>query len=69
VLFLVFELSEKSWKLGCTTGHGQKPREHMLPVRDVKRLLDEITHAKARFGLPKTARAVSCYEAGPVCFL
>jgi hypothetical protein len=27
VLFVAFELSEKNWKLGFTTGHGQKPRE------------------------------------------
>ena len=24
VLFVAFELSEKTWKLGFTTGHGQK---------------------------------------------
>ncbi len=27
VLFIAFELSEKNWKLGFTTGHGRKPRE------------------------------------------
>ena len=26
-LFVAFALSEKTWKLGCTTGQGQKPRE------------------------------------------
>ena len=30
VLFVVFELSEKTWKLGFTTGHGQKPRERSM---------------------------------------
>ena len=25
VLFVAFERSEKTWKRGCTTGHGQKP--------------------------------------------
>ena len=30
VLFLAFELSEKTWKLGCTTGHGQPPRERSI---------------------------------------
>ena len=24
VLFVAFELSEKTWKLGCTTGHWSK---------------------------------------------
>ena len=40
----------------------------MLPARNLKRLLDEITHAKGRFGLPETARVVSCYEAGRAGF-
>ena len=42
VLFLAFELSEKTWKLGFTTGHGQKPRERTMAARDLKRLLDEV---------------------------
>jgi hypothetical protein len=29
VLFVAFELSEKTWKLGFTTGPGQKPRERL----------------------------------------
>ena len=33
-LFVAFELSEKTWKLGFTTGHGQKPRERSMPARD-----------------------------------
>ena len=64
VLFLAFELSEKTWKLGFTTSHGQKPRERTMAARDLKRLLDEVAHAKARFGLCATAPVVSCYEAG-----
>jgi transposase len=64
VLFLAFELSEKSWKLGFTIGHGQKPRERTIAARDPKRLLDEVAHAKTRFGLPETTPVVSCYEAG-----
>jgi hypothetical protein len=30
VLFVAFELSDKTWKLGFTTGHGQKPRERSI---------------------------------------
>jgi transposase len=63
-LFVSFELSEKNWKLGFTTGHGQKPRERTVTARDQKRVLDEIAQAKRRFGLPETAPVVSCYEAG-----
>jgi transposase len=63
-LFVAFELSEKTWKLGFTTGHGQKPRERAVTARDQKRVLDEIAQAKRRFDLPETAPVVSCYEAG-----
>jgi transposase len=64
VLFMAFELSEKTWQLGCTTGHGQKPRERTVAARHQARLLQEIAQAKRRFGLPETAPVVSCYEAG-----
>ena len=63
-LFVAFELSEKTWKLGFTTGHGQKPRERAVTARDQKRVLDEIAQAKRRFDLPETAPVVSCYDAG-----
>jgi transposase len=68
VLFLAFELSEKTWKLGFTTGHGQKPRERMVAARHQARLLQEVADAKKRFGLPETAPVVSCYEAGRESF-
>jgi transposase len=64
VLFLAFELSEKSWKLGCTSGHGQKPRERTMAARDPKRLIEEVGQAKARVGLPEPPPVVSCYAAG-----
>jgi len=64
VLFVAFELSEKTWKLGFTTGHGQKPRERSIAACNQARLLQEGAQAKKRFGLPDTAPVVSCYEAG-----
>ena len=64
VLFMALELSEKTWKLGFTTGPGQKPRERGFAARHQARLLQEIAQAKRRFGLPETAPVVSCYEAG-----
>src|SRR5262245_31682972 len=64
VVFLAFELSETTWKLGCTTGHGQPPRERSIPARHQGRLLHEVAQAKRRFGLPETAPVVRCYEAG-----
>ena len=64
VLFMAFELSENTWKLGFTLGHGQKPRERTIAARDPTRVLEEVRHAKGRFGLPETAPVVSCDEAG-----
>jgi len=64
VLFLAFELSDKTWKLGFPTGHGHKPRERTVTARDQARVLDEIASAKRRLKRPETAPVVSCYEAG-----
>jgi transposase len=64
VLFMAFELRDKTWKLGFTTGHGQKPRERNIAARHQARLLQAVAQAKRRFGLPDTAPVVSCYEAG-----
>ena len=63
-LFVAFELSEKPWTLGFTTGHGQKPRERSIAARNQTRVLQEVAQAKRRFGLPETAPVFSCYEAG-----
>src|SRR5215510_11664111 len=63
-LFLAFELGENKWKLGCTTGAAQRPRERQVPAGDCQAVLEEIRRAKSRFGLPEEARVVSCYEAG-----
>ena len=63
-LFLSFALSEKTWKLGCTTGPGQKPRERNMTARDHERVLDEIVQATRRLGLPEMAPVVRCSEAG-----
>ncbi len=52
VLFMAFELSEKTWKLGFTTGHGQQPRERGVAARSQACVLQEVAQAKKRFGLP-----------------
>ena len=64
VLYLTFELGETRWKLGFTTGLGQRPRERTIAARDVRRVAEEIGRAKARFGLAAAVPVVSCYEAG-----
>lgn len=63
-LYVAFELSNRTWKLGFTIGLGQKPREQNITARDLERLDQAIEAAKKRFGLPASARVVSCYEAG-----
>jgi transposase len=68
VLFMACELSENTWKLGFTLGHGQPPRARTMAARDTQRLLHEVAHAKARCGLGATAPVVSCDAAGRAGF-
>lgn len=63
-LFLAFELGNSEWKLGFTTGMGQKPRRRTIAALNVEQLQAEIASAKKRFGLAGNSRVVSCYEAG-----
>lgn len=64
VLFLAFELSNKTWKLGFTTGLGQKPRERTIPAGELPKVFEEIEAARRRFKVAEAAPVVSCYEAG-----
>jgi transposase len=61
---MAFELREKTWKRGFTTGPAQKPRARAVAARHQACLLQAITPAKRRFGLLATAPVVSCSEAG-----
>src|SRR5207245_11473167 len=61
---LAFELGNRDWKLGFTTGFGQPPRERTIAARDLAALATELTQAKRRFALPAEAPVLSCYEAG-----
>jgi hypothetical protein len=45
---VAFARSEKTWKLGFTPGHGQKPRERTVAARYQARLLQEGAQAKPR---------------------
>jgi transposase len=67
-LLLAFELGERSWKLGFTTGLGQRPRIRQISARATDRVLEEIARAKGRFKLPANAPVMSCYEAGREAF-
>ena len=41
-LLLAFELGERSWKLGFTTGLGQQPRIRQISARATDRVEEEI---------------------------
>ena len=63
-LYLALELSNAEWKLGFTVGLGQAPRLRTMPARNLVGQQHEIELVKARFGLPRDAGVLSCYEAG-----
>jgi transposase len=63
-LLLAFELGERTWKLGFSTGFGQRPRVRQVPAGAVDRVLEEIERAKRKFRLPAETAVISCYEAG-----
>jgi transposase len=63
-LYIAFELSLQTWKLGMSVGFGQKARERNLAAGDLVGLAKEIELARKRFGLDRSAPVYSCYEAG-----
>ena len=63
-LLVAFELGQEWWKVGFTTGWGQRPRTRRIAAGDVQALLTEIARAKVTFRLPADAPVISCYEAG-----
>jgi hypothetical protein len=67
-LLLAFELGERVWKLGFTTGLRQRPRVRQIPARATDRVLEEIARARVRLRAPAGAPVVSCYEAGREAF-
>jgi transposase len=63
-LLMAFELGQRSWKLGFSTGIGQRPRVRQIPAGAVGVIANEIVRAKVRLGLPADASVISCDEAG-----
>ena len=63
-LYLAFDLGNREWKLGFTTGLGQAARLRTIGAGDLAKLQEELRAAKERFGLPEKTRIFSCYEAG-----
>jgi transposase len=65
ILYMAFELGRKKWKLGFSTGLGQKARQRTVTAADMPAVLAEIERARQRFRMRDATRVVSCYEAGP----
>src|SRR5207302_9525682 len=63
VLYMVLELSERSWKVLFASAAGRR-RERAVAGRDVAGLVGEIAAAKRRVGLSAQAGGVSFYRAG-----
>jgi len=63
-LLLAIELGRRQWKLGFTTGVGQRPRRRTIGTDAWDRVRDEIAAAKVRLRLPADTPVMSCYEAG-----
>jgi transposase len=63
-LYVAFELSAKSWKLGMTSGFGVEPWVQTLRAGDLKKLSQVLRRGRVHFGLAADAPVVSCYEAG-----
>ena len=63
-LLMAFELGDRTWKLGFTTGRAQAPRIRQIPAGAIDRVLEEIARAKQRLHLSSEAPVMSCYEAG-----
>jgi transposase len=68
VLLLAFEIGERKWKLGFTTGMGQRPRIREIPAGALDRLEEEIARARVRLHVAPDAAVISCYEAGRIGF-
>ena len=63
-LLMAIELGRREWKVGFTTGVGQRTRRRTVPADAWARIHEEIAAARSRFRLPADTPVTSCYEAG-----
>jgi len=64
MLFVAFELGWTRWRLAFGSAMGQKAWQVTIPARNVLALIEAITKARKRLGLPCDCPVFSCYEAG-----
>src|SRR5262245_42210173 len=62
-MYMAFELGEKTWKRSLSAG-AHSPSRYTVSAGDTAAVLECITKAEARCGLPSEAGVHSCYEAG-----
>lgn len=62
VLYMAFELGDKSWRLGFS--NGIKQRQKTVEALKTQEVLKEIARAKEKLGLQQDCLVISCYEAG-----
>jgi transposase len=63
-LDVAFELGKKDWKLAMTSGFGVDPWVRTIRSGDLDATARLLREGRGRFGLPASARVISCYEAG-----
>jgi transposase len=63
-LYMAIETGARKWKVGFSSGLGQRPRIRVMNTANLVQLREEIRLAKRRFDLPEDAPVYSCYEAG-----
>jgi transposase len=62
VLYMAFDLGHLKWSIRFSDG--QRVRDIQIAARDTASLLEGISKARIRFGLPPGGPIRSCYEAG-----
>ena len=63
-LLVAFELSQRWWKVGFTTGMGHRGRTRRIAAGALESLAQAIADAKQMCGVAADAPVISCYEAG-----
>lgn len=64
ILYVALELGKTKWRVGSSSGLGQKPRQVWIRGGQREKLKQEIERAKKRFGMAAEAKVMCCYEAG-----
>jgi transposase len=63
-LYVALEVGLKQWKLAFAPSPAMKAWIRTVPGGDLQAVRDSVARAQERFGLPRSAHVVSCYEAG-----